>query len=30
MNGWTLDDVHALTPNQYEVLVEWLNEDYDD
>jgi len=30
MKGWTLDYVHALTPNEYEVLVDWLNEGYEE
>jgi hypothetical protein len=29
MSGWTLADVDALSPNQYEALVDWLNGDED-
>ena len=23
---WTLHELHALTPNQYDALVDWLND----
>lgn len=29
MTGWTLDDVRALRPHEYEVLVEWLSRGQD-
>lgn len=26
MQGWTLDDVRELDPEEYEDLVEWITE----